>query len=102
MTNIEKAELKKQNRNIKVQELRRTKQNIICKINEMKEDGHDIIIVESVKRKTLISINEFVTRELEKITKNKSKFIEDLLIEVIEKELHKKIEFTKLKDNYPL
>ncbi len=78
----------------------RTKEEIICEINEIKKNGQDIILVESNKRRINISINEFVLRQIEAKYSNKSEHIEELLIKEIEAELHKKLEFTKHKGNY--
>lgn len=87
------AQQKKQNR-------ARTKEDIICKIREIKSKGEDIILVESNKRKINLTINEFVLRQIEAMYESKSKVVEDILIELVEKELHKKIEIVKHKGNY--
>lgn len=93
--NRTKRQQKEQNR-------RRTKEEIHCQVQQMKKDGDDVLIVEANKRRTNITINEFVLSEIEKMHKNKSKLIEDYLINLVEEELGKKIEITKYKGNYPL
>ena len=84
----------------KAQNKRRTKQEILCKIEEIQTQGDDLIIVEASKRRVTFTINEFVMRQIEATYSNKSKFVEDLLIEVVEDLLHKKIKFSKNKENY--
>lgn len=77
----------------------RSKEEIVSYINELNENNQNIILIEANKRRANISINEGVLRLIETKYPNKSKLIEDLLIELLEKEYEKKIKITKYNGN---
>lgn len=78
----------------------RTKREILSTINEMKTNSGNILIIEANKRKTTVTINTGVLDLLEEKHPNRSGVIEELLIDMLEKELGKEIHITKNKSNY--
>jgi predicted transcriptional regulator with HTH domain len=95
MSKPTKEQIRNQNRN-------KTKTEIVAYLDEMKRNNNNIIMIEANKRRTNVTINEGVLRLIEERYPNKSGLIEDLLIELLEKELEKKIEITKYTGNYPI
>ncbi len=72
----------------------RTKENAHARILEIKE-SEDLIIVESTKRRVNMNLNDFVVRQIDAMFENRSELVEKYFIDLIEKELGKKLYFTK-------
>ena len=83
-----KAEQRRQN---KV----RTKEELQKEINEFKRDKENTLIYNYRKRRINVTINDELLKEIELITKNKSDYIEKLIIADIEKRENRIIEFTR-------
>lgn len=70
---------------------RRTKEARREEMLKMYEMEENTVVIDDIKRRANITINEVILTEIEKITNNKSGLIEKLLIKEVEKALSKKI-----------
>ena len=84
----------------KKHEKNRTKDGIYCRITEYIDEGQDILHIESNKRKISLSINEGVLRKIEELYPDRSKLVQELLVDLLEKKLGKKIVIERYVDNY--
>lgn len=79
----------------------RTKAEIVAFLDEMKNKHNEkILYIEANKRRVNLSLNEGLLRLIEEKYQNKSGLIENLLVELLEKEMDLIIKLEKSKTNY--